>query len=75
MKLTSDADDIPPGATLIAHFLHHLAGQMDLKMEIFTLGPLSQALEFFTQMKNAGFHPNLYTFNAIIAIYGKNLKG
>lgn len=44
MELTSDGDDIPPGATLIAHFLHHLAGQMDLKMEIFTLGPLSQAI-------------------------------
>ena len=43
MELTSDGDDIPLGATLIANFLHHLAGQMDLKMEIFTLGPQSQA--------------------------------
>jgi len=30
MELTSDGDDIPPGATLIAHFLHHLAGQVVL---------------------------------------------
>ncbi|XP_057866569.1 sec1 family domain-containing protein MIP3 isoform X2 [Cryptomeria japonica] len=42
--LTSDGDDIPPGATLIAHFLHHLAGQMDLKMDIFTLGPVSHTI-------------------------------
>eukprot|EP01018_Ginkgo_biloba_P008783 Gb_27832 [translate_table: standard] len=44
MGLGSDGEDIPPGATLIAHFLHHLAGQMDLKMEIFTLGPLSRII-------------------------------
>ncbi|KAM7259648.1 hypothetical protein ACFE04_015389 [Oxalis oulophora] len=33
-----DGDDIPPGATLTAHFLYHLAAKMDLKMEIFSLG-------------------------------------
>lgn len=36
-----DDDNIPIGGTLLAHFLQHLAGQLDLKLDIFTLGPLS----------------------------------
>ncbi|ERN02124.1 hypothetical protein AMTR_s00045p00170740 [Amborella trichopoda] len=38
----SDGEDIPPGATLTAHFLYHLAEKMDLKMEVFSLGDLSR---------------------------------
>ncbi|TKY66758.1 Sec1 family domain-containing protein MIP3 [Spatholobus suberectus] len=40
----SDADDVPPGATLTAHFLYHLAAKMDLKMEIFSLGDMSKTV-------------------------------
>ncbi|GKV25010.1 hypothetical protein SLEP1_g34523 [Rubroshorea leprosula] len=42
--LPSDADEVPPGATLTAHFLYHLAVKMDLKMEIFSLGDLSKTV-------------------------------
>ncbi|XP_021823012.1 sec1 family domain-containing protein MIP3 [Prunus avium] len=42
--LPSDGDDIPPGATLTANFLYHLAAKMDLKMEIFSLGDLSKTV-------------------------------
>ncbi|KAG4980380.1 hypothetical protein AAZX31_12G121100 [Glycine max] len=42
--LLSDADDVPPGATLTAHFLYHLAAKMDLKMEIFSLGDISKTV-------------------------------
>ncbi|XP_027345976.1 sec1 family domain-containing protein MIP3 isoform X2 [Abrus precatorius] len=40
----SDADEVPPGATLTAHFLYHLAAKMDLKMEIFSLGDISKTV-------------------------------
>ncbi|KAK7300303.1 hypothetical protein RJT34_11146 [Clitoria ternatea] len=40
----SNADDVPPGATLTAHFLYHLAAKMDLKMEIFSLGDISKTV-------------------------------
>lgn len=36
-----DDDGIPIGGTLVAHFLHHLAGQLSLKFDVFTLGALS----------------------------------
>lgn len=39
-----DGDDIPPGATLTAHFLYHFAAKMDLKMEIFSIGDLSKTV-------------------------------
>ncbi|KAK7342433.1 hypothetical protein VNO80_25385 [Phaseolus coccineus] len=42
--ILSDADDVPPGATLTAHFLYHLAAKMDLKMEIFSLGDMSKSV-------------------------------
>ncbi|XP_015902049.2 sec1 family domain-containing protein MIP3 isoform X2 [Ziziphus jujuba] len=42
--LPSDGDDTPPGATLTAHFIYHLAAKMDLKMEIFSLGDLSKTV-------------------------------
>ncbi|CAJ1978791.1 unnamed protein product [Sphenostylis stenocarpa] len=42
--MNSDADDVPPGATLTAHFLYHLAAKMDLKMEIFSLGDISKTV-------------------------------
>lgn len=42
--LTSDGDDVPPGAALTAHFLYHLASKMDLKLEIFSLGDLSKVV-------------------------------
>ncbi|KAH1247844.1 Sec1 family domain-containing protein MIP3 [Glycine max] len=42
--MLSDADDVPPGATLTAHFLYHLAAKMDLKMEIFSLGDISKTV-------------------------------
>ncbi|CAB4273146.1 unnamed protein product [Prunus armeniaca] len=42
--LPSDGDDIPPGATLTANFLYHLAAKMDLRMEIFSLGDLSKTV-------------------------------
>ncbi|MED6221578.1 Sec1 domain-containing protein mip3 [Stylosanthes scabra] len=42
--MLSDTDDVPPGATLTAHFLYHLAAKMDLKMEIFSLGDMSKTV-------------------------------
>ncbi|XWS30046.1 hypothetical protein CRYUN_Cryun24cG0084400 [Craigia yunnanensis] len=42
--LPSDGDEVPPSATLTAHFLYHLAAKMDLKMEIFSLGDLSKTI-------------------------------
>ncbi|KAL5055093.1 hypothetical protein RYX36_035775 [Vicia faba] len=42
--LLSNTDDVPPGATLTAHFLYHLAAKMDLKMEIFSLGDTSKTV-------------------------------
>ncbi|OMO83865.1 Sec1-like protein [Corchorus capsularis] len=42
--LPSDGDEVPPSATLTAHFLYHLAAKMDLKMEIFSLGDLSKTV-------------------------------
>ncbi|XP_077224137.1 vesicle docking protein isoform X3 [Tasmannia lanceolata] len=42
--LPSDGEDTPPGATLTAHFLYHMAAKMDLKMEIFSLGDLSKTI-------------------------------
>lgn len=42
--LPSDGEDIPPGATLTAHFLYHLAAKMDLKLEIFSLGDTSKVI-------------------------------
>ncbi|XP_012483367.1 sec1 family domain-containing protein MIP3 [Gossypium raimondii] len=42
--LPSDVDEVPPAATLTAHFLYHLAAKMDLKMEIFSLGDLSKTI-------------------------------
>ncbi|XVE86331.1 hypothetical protein DITRI_Ditri18aG0027100 [Diplodiscus trichospermus] len=42
--LPSDGDEVPPAATLTAHFLYHLAAKMDLKMEIFSLGDLSKTI-------------------------------
>lgn len=42
--LSSDGDDVPPGATLTAHFLYHLASKMDLKLEIFSLGDSSKSI-------------------------------
>lgn len=40
--LDFDGEDIPPGATLTAHFLYNLAAKLDLKMEIFSLGDTSK---------------------------------
>ncbi|XP_071724068.1 sec1 family domain-containing protein MIP3 [Rutidosis leptorrhynchoides] len=39
-----DGDDSPPGATLTANFLYHLAAKMDLKLEIFSLGDLAKTV-------------------------------
>ncbi|XP_024026541.1 sec1 family domain-containing protein MIP3 [Morus notabilis] len=48
-----DGDDTPPGATLTANFLYHLASKMDLKMEIFSLGDLSKTVgKIFTDMSS-----------------------
>ncbi|KAG0472795.1 hypothetical protein HPP92_014652 [Vanilla planifolia] len=41
---SSDSDDVPPGVTLSAHFLHNFASVMDLKMEIFSLGDTSKII-------------------------------
>ncbi|KAJ4888726.1 Uncharacterized protein Rs2_28474 [Raphanus sativus] len=40
--LTLDTDDVPPGATLTAHFLYQLALKMELKLVIFSLGDVSK---------------------------------
>ncbi|CAM6014712.1 unnamed protein product [Sphagnum balticum] len=38
-----DGDDyIPSGATLLAHMLQHFTAQLELKVEVFSLGPLAQ---------------------------------
>ncbi|CAN6469071.1 unnamed protein product [Victoria cruziana] len=42
--LPSDGEETPPGATLTAHLLYHLAAKMDLKLEIFSLGDLSKLI-------------------------------
>lgn len=42
--VTSDGEDVPPGATLTANFLYHLAAKMDLKLEIFSLGDTSKVI-------------------------------
>ncbi|KAM3293528.1 hypothetical protein ACQJBY_036842 [Aegilops geniculata] len=39
-----DGDDVPPGLTLTAQFLYHLANKMDLKLDIFSLGDTSRAI-------------------------------
>eukprot|EP00249_Psilotum_nudum_P022712 c28618_g1_i1 orf=227-2896(+) len=42
---TSDGEDhIPPGGILLAHFLQHFSGQLDLKLDIFTIGPLAHCV-------------------------------
>ncbi|XP_074370523.1 sec1 family domain-containing protein MIP3 [Apium graveolens] len=43
-KSGSDSEDIPPGASLTAQLLYHLAIKMDLKLEIFSLGGLSKTI-------------------------------
>lgn len=43
-KSDSDSEDIPPGASLTAQLLYHLAIKMDLKLEIFSLGGLSKTV-------------------------------
>ncbi|KAK3007985.1 hypothetical protein RJ639_013761 [Escallonia herrerae] len=40
----SDGDDVPPGATLTAQVLYHLAAKMDLKLEIYSIGDLSKTV-------------------------------
>ncbi|CAL1394188.1 unnamed protein product [Linum trigynum] len=40
----ANSDDVPPGALLTAHFLYHLAAKMDLKLDIFSMGDLSQTV-------------------------------
>ncbi|KAM3311873.1 hypothetical protein ACQJBY_032090 [Aegilops geniculata] len=39
-----DGDEVPPGLTLTAQFLYHLANKMDLKLDIFSLGDTSRAI-------------------------------
>ncbi|CAO2143406.1 unnamed protein product [Urochloa humidicola] len=39
-----DSDEIPPGVTLTAQFLYHLANKMDLKLDIFSLGDTSKVI-------------------------------
>lgn len=43
-KSDSYSEDIPPGASLTAQLLYHLAIKMDLKLEIFSLGGLSKTV-------------------------------
>ncbi|KAL8161290.1 hypothetical protein V2J09_012779 [Rumex salicifolius] len=40
----SNAEDTVPGAMLTAHFLYHMAAKMDLKLEIFSFGDLSNTV-------------------------------
>ncbi|KAL6967882.1 Sec1 domain-containing protein mip3 [Sarracenia purpurea var. burkii] len=48
-----DGGDVPPGVTLMAQFLYHLAAKMDLKMEIYSLGDLSKSVgKLATDMSN-----------------------
>ncbi|XP_020588671.1 sec1 family domain-containing protein MIP3 isoform X2 [Phalaenopsis equestris] len=42
--VTSDGEDVPPGAILTAHFLYNLVAKMDLKMEVFSLGDTSKVI-------------------------------
>ncbi|XP_024518035.1 sec1 family domain-containing protein MIP3 [Selaginella moellendorffii] len=55
--LAWDEDELPPaGATLHAHFLHDLAGQLDLKFDIFSLGPLAHLVgKQLTEISGDGF--------------------
>lgn len=39
-----DGDEVPPGVTLTAQFLYHLANKMDLKLDIFSLGDTSKII-------------------------------
>ncbi|XP_062182504.1 sec1 family domain-containing protein MIP3-like [Phragmites australis] len=39
-----DSDEVPPGVTLTAQFLYHLANKMDLKLDIFSLGDTSKVV-------------------------------
>ncbi|CAL4989383.1 unnamed protein product [Urochloa decumbens] len=39
-----DSDEVPPGVTLTAQFLYHLANKMDLKLDIFSLGDTSKVI-------------------------------
>ncbi|XP_037429713.1 sec1 family domain-containing protein MIP3-like [Triticum dicoccoides] len=39
-----DGNEVPPGLTLTAQFLYHLANKMDLKLDIFSLGDTSRAI-------------------------------
>ncbi|TVU04188.1 hypothetical protein EJB05_50213 [Eragrostis curvula] len=39
-----DSDEVPPGVTLTAQFLYHLANKMDLKLDIFSFGDTSKAI-------------------------------
>ncbi|KAG6552592.1 hypothetical protein Mapa_005792 [Marchantia paleacea] len=44
ISATAGEEHIPAGATLLAHCLQHVSAQLDLKPEIFTLGPLAHAV-------------------------------
>ncbi|KAL6658404.1 hypothetical protein ACP70R_003990 [Stipagrostis hirtigluma subsp. patula] len=39
-----DSDEVPPGVTLTAQFLYHLANKMDLKLDIFSYGDTSKVI-------------------------------
>ncbi|XP_062197233.1 sec1 family domain-containing protein MIP3-like [Phragmites australis] len=39
-----DSDEVPPGVTLTAQFLYHLANKMDLKLDIFSFGDTSKVV-------------------------------
>ncbi|KAJ1264293.1 hypothetical protein BS78_09G252400 [Paspalum vaginatum] len=39
-----DSDEVPPGVTLTAQFLYHLANKMDLKLDVFSLGDTSKVI-------------------------------
>ncbi|KAK3119510.1 hypothetical protein QOZ80_9AG0671570 [Eleusine coracana subsp. coracana] len=39
-----DSDEVPPGVTLTAQFLYHLANKMDLKLDIFSFGDTSKVI-------------------------------
>ncbi|KAH7288666.1 hypothetical protein KP509_31G036000 [Ceratopteris richardii] len=43
-RIRHDDDGIPIGGSLSADFLHHLAGQLGLKFDVYTLGPLSSEI-------------------------------
>ncbi|ONM01935.1 Sec1 family domain-containing protein MIP3 [Zea mays] len=50
-----DSDEVPPGVTLTAQFLYHLANKMDLKLDIFSLGDTSKHHGFWNQVVKAAF--------------------